>query len=415
MSQTLGYVPFPQTKISFFQTKLDLFNEANHELSKEELAEAVKLSGYTKKDKREFSKEIETKELTNTQRMWFMALTGIWKTMMDVDGWKLPATFDKYSICGKGFFKKCLTDNFGRKFVYHCGRIGCEVCAKRAGARAAKKIERRIWLYGLKVKYDTSGRKNPLPSHIIEAIDPKSDFWNWKKQKQTETLKKIREMVGINGGVEINHLWAFDKSDLTPFYRPHKHLIAFGWLKSNASELVKEHFGIDLVYHKVRNGTLFSRVDVFAVAFYQLSHTAIKKNKHSLKWFGSLSYRKISNKVLEEYLDQEYEAQALDIEKTKCCNICNQRLFPARINESFTDWHDWIPPPNELEDGFTFPEGLLSAIDFFNGEQMPYYDENYEVTYKKTKKEKLELKKLERPDLYDKKTVNEKLDVFVIA
>jgi len=26
-----------------------------------------------------------------------------------------------------------------------------------------------------------------------------------------------------------------------------------------------------------------------------------------------------------------------------------------------------------------------------------------------------QLKKLERPDLYDKKTVNEKLDVFVIA
>ncbi len=197
------------------QTKLDLFDEVNHELSKEELAEAVKLSGYTKKDKLELSKEIDIKKLTSTQRMWMIVLMGVWKTMLDVDGWKLPGTFNKYSICGKGFFKMCLSDNFVRRFVYHCGRIGCEVCAKHAGARAAKKIERRIWLYGLKIKHVTNGRKNPLPSHIIEAIDPKSDFWNWHKQKQIETLKKIRKMVGITGGAEINHLWAFDKSDWT--------------------------------------------------------------------------------------------------------------------------------------------------------------------------------------------------------
>ena len=122
-------------------------------------------------------------------------------------------------------------------------------------------------------------------------------------------------MVGISGGVEINHLWAFDKSDMKPFYRPHKHLISFGWLKSNATELIKKQFGIDLVYHKVRNGTLYSRVDVFAVAFYQLSHAAVKHDKHSIKWFGDLSYRKISNKKLEDYKDEEYLKQEEIIER----------------------------------------------------------------------------------------------------
>ena len=260
--------------LAFSQTKIDLFNEVNFELSKEELQEAVKLSGYTKNDKKELTKEIDNKTLTNTARMWMVALTGIWKTMIDVDGWKLPATFNKYSVCGKGFFKRCQSHNFARGFVYHCGRIGCEVCAKRAGARASKKIERRIWLYSLKIKHFTKGRRNPLPSHIIEAIDPKSEFWSWNKQKQIEVIRKIRKMVGLSGGAEINHLWAFDKSEMKPFYRPHKHLISFGWLKSNATELIKKEFGIDLVYHKVRNGTLFSRVDVFAVAFYQLSHAS---------------------------------------------------------------------------------------------------------------------------------------------
>ena len=41
LSELSGYVPFSQSKI-------DLFDEVNHELSKQDLQEAVKLSGYTK-------------------------------------------------------------------------------------------------------------------------------------------------------------------------------------------------------------------------------------------------------------------------------------------------------------------------------------------------------------------------------
>jgi len=407
LSQTSGYVPSPQTKINWF------FDEVNFELSKEELQEAVVLSGYTKKDKLVINNQVDTTKLTNTGRMWACALMGIWKTMLDVDGWKLPATFTKYSICGKGFFKICSIDGFARKFVYHCGRIGCEVCAKRAGARASKKIERRIWLYGLKVKHETKGRRNPLPSHVIEAIDPKDDFWDWKKEKQVAILKKIRRLAGISGGAEINHLWAFDKSDLKPFYRPHKHLIAYGWIKPDASELIKKEFGINLVYFKVRNGTLRSRVDVFAVAFYQLSHTAVKHNKHSIKWFGDLAYNKVSNKTLEQYIDEEYRLQDEEIERTKCCDVCGEKLIPAKINESYRNWRSWIPPPEKLEVGCVFESGLFVSVDFVKGEKIPYYDENYEVTYKNTKKEKLELKKLERPDLYVKKTINQELLCFM--
>ena len=182
------------------QTRIDLFDEVNYELSKQEIREAVDLSGYSKKEKLVVYKEIENKPLTNTGRMWACVLMGIWKTMMDIDGWKLPATFDKYNICGKAGYKTCQVDNIGKRFVYHCGRLGCEIFAKRAGARMAKKIERRIWLYGLRIKHLSKGRKNPLPSHVIEAIDPKSEFWDWSKQKQVSTLKKIRKLAGISGG-----------------------------------------------------------------------------------------------------------------------------------------------------------------------------------------------------------------------
>jgi len=405
MSQTLGYLASSQTKI-------DLFDEVNYELSKDDLQEAVKLSGYTQREKKQLSKESEEKPLTNTGRMWANALLGIYKTMIDVNGWKLPATFDCYNICGKGFFKFCqLGCNFARRFVYHCGRIGCEVCAKRAGARLAKKIERRIWLYGLRTKHITKGRKNPLPSHVIEAIDPKSEFWDYSKEKQNRILKEMRIIAGITGGAEIKHLWAFE--NMKPFYRPHKHLICFCWLKENASQLIKEKFGIDVVYHKVRNGTLRNRVDVFAVAFYQLSHCAVKSNKPSVKYFGSISYNKISNKTLEQYKDEEYRLQDEEIEKTKCCALCTERLIPARIDKTFDNWRDWIPPIDIQEQGFSFNSGLFLSVDFIQGEKIPYYDDNFEVHYKQTLRERKEIRELARPDLYAKTTKNQSILCFV--
>ena len=70
----------------------------------------------------------------------------------------------------------------------------------------------------------------------------------------------------------------FSSRTLSSRYSPHKHLICFGWIKENASQLIKEQLDIDVVYHKVRNGTLRNRVDVFAVAYYQLSHCAVNRD-----------------------------------------------------------------------------------------------------------------------------------------
>jgi len=63
--------------LAFSQSKIDLSNEVNYELSKDDLDEAVKLSSYTKGEKIQFNKQIDTKELTNTGRMWACALMGI--------------------------------------------------------------------------------------------------------------------------------------------------------------------------------------------------------------------------------------------------------------------------------------------------------------------------------------------------
>jgi len=399
--------------LAFSQSKIDLFNEVNYELSKEDLKEALQLSGYTKIDKSKLKKESDGKPLTSTGRMWAFALAGIWKTMIDDNGWKLPATFDRYNICGKFGFKTCSPDGIGKRFVYHCGRLGCEICAKRAGSRIAKKIERRITLYSLRIQKLSKGRKNPLASHVIEAIDPKSEFWNWSKEKQNRILKKMRIIAGISGGCVINHLWSFDKSDLTPFKRPHKHLICFGWIKENTSQLIKEQLGIDVVYHKVRNGTLQTRFDVFAVAYYQLSHCAVNHRKHSLQWFGNLANNKLSNKTLEQYKDEEYVLQDEEIERSKCCPICCERLTPAKINVFFDHWREKLSRIENSEKFFEFDSGLLLSVDFNNGEKIPYYDESYQVNYKQTLRERKEIREERRPDLYAKTTNNQSILCFV--
>jgi len=398
--------------LAFSQSKIDLFYEVNHELSTQELQEAVQLSSYTKGDKTQLTREIKPTELSNTGRIWAMVLAGIWKTMMDKDGMKLPGTYDSYPICGKGFFKACFNDKFAKRFVYHCGRIGCEICAKRAGARIAKKIERRITLYGLRIKKISNGRKTPLASHVIESIEPNSKFWNYTKEKQNRILKKMRIIAGISGGCVIPHPWRFDKSDLTPIYSPHKHLICFCWIKENASQLIKEQLGIDVVYHKVKNGTLKNRVDVFAVAFYQLSHCTVNHRKQSVQWFGNLANNKISNKTLDQYKDEEYILQDEEIERSKCCPLCSERLTPAKIDKYFDNWRRWIPPIDVQENGFEFNSGLFLSLDFNKGEKIPYYDENYQVIYKQTLRERKEVRELARPDLYDKQTKNQELLVF---
>jgi len=126
-----------------------------------------------------------------------------------------------------------------------------------------------------------------------------------------------------------------------------------------------------------------------------------------------LSYSKISNKTLEKYKDEEYIKQDNIIEKTKCCDCCQEKLIPAQIDMYCKDWRAWIPPPDKLKDGCEFSDGLFISVDFYNGEKMPYYDENFELTYKKTKKEEKELQESKRPDLYSRKTNNQELFCFI--
>ena len=136
--------------------------------------------------------------------MYQLAEKGTWKTMMDVAGAKLPGCADPYPVCNSWVFRKCVSHEYGKRVNHSCNRLSCPTCVRSAGIRIAKKIERRMFLYGLKEQHESKGSRNPKSSHVIEAIHPKDEFWSLPRHKQNMKLKEMRKIAGIKGGLRYN-------------------------------------------------------------------------------------------------------------------------------------------------------------------------------------------------------------------
>jgi len=354
---------------------------------------------------KDVSKDID---LSNTEHLYELAKKSEWKLMMDFQGFTLPGNSDSYKTCGTWRFSVCREHSYGKRIIHSCNRLSCPTCVKKAGQRIAKKIERRIWLYGLMIQKQSNQRRNPKPSHIIESIPADDIFWKWSKSKQQRVLKEMRRIAGITGGVSITHYWRFEAQKKNPYVSIHNHLIAFGWVSPTAKQDVFKKFGVNVVYHKPEGGTLFNRKNVFLVTYYLLSHCAIKKDKHSGHWFGDLSYRKVKNSYLKQFRDDVYIDEDAEIEKSKSCKMCGELLVPAKLNKHFHNWQGFLPDDEDMDNGCMFPDGLLLELDFFS-EKMEFYTSNYTMIHHRTRreinKERIESNSL----LYVRKTINQKI------
>ena len=345
---------------------------------------------------------------TNTAHIYELAKRSEWKLMLDFQGYTLPGGADPYETCGKWRFSKCREHSYGKRIVHSCNRLSCPACVQRAGQRIAKKIERRICLYGLMVQKTTNHRRNPKPSHVVESIPADDIFWSYSKSKQQRILKKMRTIAGIQGGVSVTHYWRFETGKTKPYVSIHNHLICYGWVSPTAKADIYKKFGINAVYHKTTNGTLRDRKNVFSVAYYLLSHCAIKNNKHSAHWFGELSYRKVKNSYLRQFRDDDYILEDEDIEKSKSCKLCGEVLVPARINKDYHNWQGFLPDDTEMDEGCMFAEGLLVEVDMIN-EKMEFYDESYHTVFHKTKKQREEEQRENNPLIYNRITSSQKI------
>jgi len=260
------------------------------------------------------------------------------------DGWHLPGTEEPKETCGQWITVGCLDvaahaktrldgqshagKIYAKRFQKSCFRADCKTCSSRWAKREASKAARRI------ERYSKLTGKGPI--HLV-ASPPYKD-WNLDHKVLRKNLYKMMKEVGVKGGACIYHPFRYNKELNEWYYSPHFQIICFGWV----TNVGKNYYKTGWV---VKN--LGVRKTVYGTIHYLLTHTGIKKGKHSLVWFGRLSYSKlIMPKEPRKHL----------------CPVCETPLYP--IIFFGTD----RPPPDEEFEGWSDAYGWVRVSDDYGKE-----------------------------------------------
>ncbi len=249
----------------------------------------------------------QKKELTEKQKSWLkshdesnwldIVLTQDYTTPKKIKKklvWKLPGTELKNETCG--VWKTVGCDNvFGhpenKKFVKHskisCFRSKCEYCwlekwLARVSHRATQRIENYIQVFK-NLQFARSPqlqRKYLNPIHVIVSPSWNDKFMSFDKLKNK--ARKLINQAGIEGGLMIYHPFSLDGKTGQWVIRPHFHIVGFGWVVN--TKKISDSDGW-VIKNKGLRDSLFSTI------YYQLSHTGVSDDVHSITWFGSLGYR----------------------------------------------------------------------------------------------------------------------------
>ena len=222
--------------------------------------------------------------------------------------WSLPGHGESYSDCGSFGFKGCLNveahrnarldgvDVVGKVYVKKyrrsCGRAECPICYEKWASKEAHRIEHRLgyWKKG--------GFRRPI--HVV--FSPPLDDLELSYSKLRQKLYRIARKVSLLGGCVIFHPFRENEGGRMVF-SPHFHALTFGWVRG-----VREvHLESGWV---IKN--LGVRKSVHATAMYQLSHAGVHPKRHTVTWFGRLSYNQL-------------RVPKLEMEK-EVCPLCGERL-----------------------------------------------------------------------------------------
>lgn len=271
-----------------------------------ELFELVSLP--KKRSSESIPKAIFTKkELTDKQKSWLkshdesnwldIVLTQDYTNTKKIKKklvWRLPGTELKKETCGLWITKGC--DNvFGhpenKKFVKHskrsCFRSCCEYCwlekwLARESHRATQRIENYIEVFK-HLQFARSPkfqRKYLNPIHVIVSPSWKDKFMSFDQLKKK--ARKLINQAGIEGGLMIYHPFSLDEKSGQWTVRPHFHIVGFGWIVDTKKISDSEGW---VIKNKGLRDSLHSTI------YYQLSHSGVSDEVHSITWFGSLGYR----------------------------------------------------------------------------------------------------------------------------
>jgi len=249
------------------------------------------------------------------------------------NGWNLPMSGDAKEDCGQWAWRGCLdykkhSDGKIRTQTYQicCFRASCCKCAGGWAKRSTARILERL---------HASKKNQKYLKHVVVS-PPK-----WLQHKPIEYLRKearkMAKRAGIQGGLDIVH--PFRQKDKKWHLSPHFHYLAFGWV-ANTSEIFQ------------KNGWLVKNIGIrenpIGTIMYLLSHAGVKNRRHSITWFGDLSYSKLKVEKADFHV--------------KCpeCGGNFQRLI------CFVDGIVSKPPPTKMEFSDK-PEGWKNWLDHVRG------------------------------------------------
>jgi len=249
----------------------------------------------------------QKKELTDKQKSWLKShdetnwneielfqdhktSKGVFKKLV----WKLTGTFPKKDYCGQWKTKGCANvwshpENkvFVRRSKRSCFRAKCKTCwlekwLARESHRATQRIENYVEVFKHLqfARQPNLQRKHLRPIHVIVSPSWNDKFMRFDLLKAK--ARKLMDQAGIEGGLMIYHPFSFNKDKGEWVVRPHFHVVGFGWVVdtkkiSNSEGWVIKNKGV--------------RESLHSTIYYQLSHSGVSDDVHSITWFGSLGYR----------------------------------------------------------------------------------------------------------------------------
>ena len=240
---------------------------------------------------------------------------------VDWNGWHMTGYDEPLSICNQWAWRGCLNYKNhpngkieAQTYKMKCVRSNCKTCYKSWIARETSKAYKRI------KKFEMWYAGRDKLKHVI--VSPP----RWERGKPLEELRKdmrkLCKRAGLRGGLDVIH--PFRCKDGKWIFSPHFHVLAYGWV-NGTDNIFKEKGWIikNLGIRKSAKGTIS----------YILSHAGIKKRRHTLTWWGELSYSKLK---LEKTEDDENKHRCTQCEAVYRPLIC------------FKDGFRCKPPPAEV-------------------------------------------------------------------
>jgi len=273
-------------------------------------------------------------------------------TLAHFVGWVLGKSGLPWLDCGKWMNDGCLNikkhlgiltldglnltgKKFRRTFQKCCYRAACSTCFEKWVYREANRATHKIETYAKKMH-----RK---PVHIVIAPSPKhfSKFethFEHMRKKAYNILKSGLAKDSELAGCMVFHPFRLNKTTKEWYPSPHFHAVGFGWF--DADKVRKMHKDEQWI---IRNKGV--RKSVYGTLQYLLSHAGIKKGKHSVTWFGGLSYSSIA----------KYNPECKpEPERKHFCPSCDEPLRPIK-------WIGPGPPPEGEFEGFDDAENWVYA------------------------------------------------------